>query len=209
MKFVSDSIAWAKRTFAIRFDSSPIGSAPALAEFVRARSSYIAQTSLYGYLKARMGTRYRVYFEDEVFAASIRLAAARLFCTCLADLTLFAAAAIRRGGPLDDAAAAKLAREVYTAALAEGLAGYDNAEVVGTAADQFAQRLAVIDWELSCDPYRSFAQSEADLVRFAPVIDEFKEMDREIIVNSIRFRWRDVREQLARRLVPGSFPDGP
>jgi hypothetical protein len=179
-----------------------------LVDFVRSRSSYIAQTSLYGYLKARMGTRYRTIFEDDVFAAAIRHAAAQLFGSCLADLTLYATAVIRKGALLEDEAAANLAHGVFTAALAEGLAEFDNAEVIKAATESFAGRLAVIDWEASCDAYHTFAQSEADLVRFAPVIDEFKELDREIITNSIRFRWRDVREQLAKRLAPRGFLDG-
>ena len=37
-------------------------------------------------------------------------------------------------------------------------------------------------------------------MRFAPVIDEYKALDREIVTNSIRFRWRDARDQLRRRL---------
>lgn len=32
------------------------------------------------------------------------------------------------------------------------------------------------------------------------VINEFKELDREIVTNSIRFRWRDVRETCRRRV---------
>ena len=62
------------KALAIRFDKSPIDSVDGLAEFARTRSSYVAQTSLYGYLKARMGTRFPVYFEDEVFSVSIRAA---------------------------------------------------------------------------------------------------------------------------------------
>jgi len=201
-------MAWVKRTFAARFESGPIDSSPALVDFVRSRSSYIAQTSLFGYLKARMGTRHRELFEDDVFSASVRLAAAQLFGSCLADLTIFATAAIRNGAPLDDEAAAKLAHDTFTAALAEGLENYGNAAVIEAATGGFAGRLATIDWEASCDAYRTFAHSEADLVRFAPVIDEFKELDREIITNSIRFRWRDVREQLAKRLVPSGFLSG-
>jgi hypothetical protein len=43
------------------------------------------------------------------------------------------------------------------------------------------------------------------LLRYAPIVDEFKELDREIVRNSIRFRWRDVRAQLRRRLRPEAF----
>jgi len=45
----------------------------------------------------------------------------------------------------------------------------------------------------------AFAGSVADLIRFAPVVDEFKMLDGKFVANSIRFRWRDVREQFRRR----------
>ena len=46
----------------------------------------------------------------------------------------------------------------------------------------------------------AFAGSIDDLIRNAPVVDEFKALDAPIVRNSIRFRWRDVREELRRRL---------
>ena len=45
-----------------------------------------------------------------------------------------------------------------------------------------------------------FSGSAADVVRFAPVSEEFKALDRTIVENSTRFRWIGVRDQLARRL---------
>jgi hypothetical protein len=46
----------------------------------------------------------------------------------------------------------------------------------------------------------AFAGSERDLVRHAPVIEDFKRLDGEIVGSSIRFRWRDVREQFGKRV---------
>ena len=56
-----------RRVFGIRFDKSPIQTVEALTDFVETRAAYVAQTSLYGYLKTRMGTRYPHMFRDEVF----------------------------------------------------------------------------------------------------------------------------------------------
>ena len=81
-----------KRTFSIRFDKSAIESIDSLAEFIQTRSAYVAQTSLYGYLKTRMGTRFRQVFEDDTFLPSINRAKWRTYGACLSDLTVFAAA---------------------------------------------------------------------------------------------------------------------
>ena len=59
-----------------------------LCSFVSSRSSYVAQVSLYGYLKARAGTRYVSLIKDPLFASSMKRARDRIFFACLMDLTL-------------------------------------------------------------------------------------------------------------------------
>ncbi len=195
-RFLPDAL----RVLALRFDRSPFLSVDPLEEFVRTRSSYVAQTSLFGYLKARMGTRYRVMFEDDVFSHAIRTAAAKLFGSCLSDLSIYAASKCRIAGNLNDAQTAALAGRLFFGALEKGLEGFPDAQVSADAISRFRQRTTVLDWDRADDISLTFATSEADLVRFAPVVDEFKELDREIVMNSIRFRWRDIREQMKRRL---------
>lgn len=194
------------RLMALRFDRSPFESVAMLEMFVRTRSSYIAQTSLFGYLKARMGTRFRVLFEDDVFSHAIRVAAARLFGSCLADLTIYSVSLCRDSGGLTEPEATALAAHLYDLGLEQGLAGFPDKDddVRNEATARFRQRLAFLDWDQADDISITFSSSEADLVRFAPVVDEFKELDREIVMNSIRFRWRDIREQLRKRLQGGS-----
>ena len=188
------------RTLAVRFDRSPIASVEALVAFVRTRAAYVAQTALFGYLKTRMGTRYPALFQDPVFAASIRQARAEVFLSCLSDATVFAVAVAAGDGRLDRGACAALAEHCYRSALAESLADLD-AEAASTAAvERFRRRAARTDWARSADGAAAFAGSERDLIRHAPVIDQFKELDRAIVANSIRFRWRDVRAQFRKRV---------
>ena len=186
--------------FALRFDKSPIGSPEALVDFARARSAHVAQTSLYGYLKTRMGTQFPRFFEDDTFSASIRIGAEKLFVSCLADLTVFAVARVVRDGRLAPDEAAALAGHCFR----EGLerARGDGGAVAVAAGDlaAFDRRASRAPWPQAAEGASAFAGSEEDVVRFAPVVDAFKKHDREIVANSIRFRWRDVREQLTRRL---------
>ena len=186
--------------FGPRFECHRLDTPELLAGFLHTRSSYVAQTSLYGYLKARMGTSYRIYFEDDAFSASIRMAAAKLFLSCLADLTVFAVALAERDGALPPGGAAALAARCFRQAADQGLADSGTDTVPAEALARLDLRLQTTDWSAAAEGRHAFAGSEADLVRFAPVIDEYKALDREIVMNSIRFRWRDVRDQLRRRL---------
>ena len=83
-----------RRIFGVRFDKSPIQTLDSLVEFIQSRAAYVAQTALYGYLKTRMGTRFRVIFEDDEFAPSINNAKWSTYGACLSDLTVFAAATV-------------------------------------------------------------------------------------------------------------------
>ena len=191
------------KALAERFDRSPIDSVETLTHFVQTRSAYVAQTALYGYLKTRMGTRYRDLFQDEVFAGAIRLAAIRVFVSSLGDLTVFTVAVAREHGDLDADEAAALARLCFDDAMRRVLEGEDPDEVSAEMAADFRGRVDGIRWYDAAVGENAFAGSAADLVRFAPVIDEFKQLDSGIVSNSIRFRWRDVRSQFRKRV------DGP
>lgn len=183
-----------------RFDVSPLDSVDALGAFVRTRASYVAQTALYGYLKTRMGTKFRILFEDPVFSRSIRISAGKVFASCLGDLTIFAVANVVRSTDLAPEKAVGLARHLFRSGLAEGLAALAPDERPDGPEAAFDDRLEGVSWPGLADGRAAFGGSEGDLIRFAPVSDEFKALDDQIVSNSIRFRWTDVREQLQKRL---------
>ena len=45
-----------------------------LKEFIQKKSAWVSQVTLYNYLKTRMGTKYVLHFDDEVFLSSINTA---------------------------------------------------------------------------------------------------------------------------------------
>jgi hypothetical protein len=61
-------------------------------------------------------------------------------------------------------------------------------------------RVARTDWLAVGNDEAAFTESPAGLVRWAPVMDELKELDEEIVLNSVRFRWQEVRRDFARDL---------
>ena len=60
-----------------------------LSEFIQKKSSWVSQVTLYGYLKTRMGTKYVLMFDDEIFLSSINKAKWNIYVVALQDLTLY------------------------------------------------------------------------------------------------------------------------
>lgn len=152
-----------------------------------------------------MGTSFRRHFEDDMFSGVIRTSAARLFAFCLADLTIFAVAVVRSGeamagDKMSDEMAVALARHCFEEALSQGVAAEDRDHLPDGIFETFHARVAETDWDTASDGETSFRGSARALIDCAPVVDEFKDLDREIVTNSIRFRWRDVRETCRRRV---------
>lgn len=188
----------------VRRESGPVDTVEALSRFVSTRAAFMAQKTLYGYLKTRMGTRYPSMFEDDAFVASIDVAKLQVYVACLADLALFAAWRTRQGAaqPLEAEACRALALGCFRRGLADNAA--PGAAVAafspaGAEAD-FERRLAFWDWDGGPEGADIFSESPAALVRWAPIAPELKQFDQEIVENSIKFKWREVRGDLDRRL---------
>jgi len=197
------------KTFFMRLRNDPFHSLDDLGEFLQTRASFVAQVTLFGYLKTRMGTKHRVLFEDEVFSVAIQDAAARLFTTCLADITLYTMARLVRDGGLEQARASKLAQEIYSKHIRIGLEDFPREElrekIISDGDSRMAGRIKVAKWPELVDIYGTFRPSEVDIIRFAPVSEDFKERDKTIVGNSVRLKWNDIRAQLVKRLKEPEF----
>lgn len=186
----------------IRRDSGPIDSIESLCGFVSTRSAFVAQKTLYGYLKARMGTRYPSLFEDDVFVSSIDVAKMHVFAACLSDLAVYAAYRALRDQDLEDSARRDLALCCFNSGLADN---EDQARGVRSfsiedAETAFERRLAFLDWKLGATGAVLFTASPAALFEWAPIAPELKRDDKEIVENSIKFTWREIRAQLDKRI---------
>lgn len=195
------------RVLTLRFDKSGISTLGDLVDFTQTRSAYVAQTSLYGYLKTRMGIRYPTVFEDEVMLASINLAKWRVFCACTSDLSIFVAATIADSAGLDKPATKALALHCFSTVIGETFKDSDYAYLAGEVTKAFKARVKQVDWEQMAELENAFKVSPEDLVKYAPVIDDYRERDQEIVMNSIRFRWRDIREQFRKRCEAPAIAD--
>ena len=189
-----------RKIFGTRFDKSPIQTVDKLIEFIHTRSAYVAQTALYGYLKTRMGTRFRYVFTDEKFVPSINHSKWLTYGACLSDLSIFAAAMSAKTNRLQPTQIRALAEQCFTTALEHTFDDDDSAKVIEEVREAFLARLDDVHWPNAAVGEAAFAASPQVLIESAPIADALKNEDRNIVINSIRFRWRDVREQLRRRI---------
>lgn len=178
----------------------PIDSAEALARFLQERASFLAQTSLYGYLQTRAGMRYPQLFDDDAFVASINIAKWQLWLDCLSDLTVYAGSRIAQHHPDETPRLAHAFVEVLDSVLARVGTPAEAGPDFEPHAERVRRRIARTDW-LSIGPDEAaFTESPAGIVRWAPVRDDLKALDEEIVRNSVRFRWQAVRRDFAAQL---------
>ncbi|MEL0113257.1 MAG: hypothetical protein VW835_16125, partial [Rickettsiales bacterium] len=64
----------------------------------------------------------------------------------------------------------------------------------------FWGRLSEIEWEEQARDRAIFTESPRALYRWAPIADELKKQDADIIGNSISFTWSEIRQRYLRRL---------
>jgi hypothetical protein len=180
--------------------STAIADPGALQSFLDTRSNFIAQSALYGYLRTRAGMRHPQLFTDDVFVRSINIAKWRLWLACLGDVSVFAGGLLTRSANGNAEIAARIISGVVEGILeVKGLPTDAGSEYFADA-QRLRSRIASCDWTTVGDDDSAFSDSPDALLRYAPIIDELKELDAPIVRNSVRFRWQDVRRELRRDL---------
>lgn len=190
------------RGIAERLDRTPIDSVERLNLFARTRASYVAQTALFEYLKARMGTQFREYFMDDEFSRAIRDSSVKVFVSSLSDLTVHVVAVVTERQRLGRPESEAMARQCFDRGMLDALSDVDNRKIPPDARGRFDLRLREVDWGEAAAGDAAFALSPADLVRYAPVVEEFKKLDRGVVATSIGHKWREVRTAFRQRAVP-------
>lgn len=197
-----------RSAFSFRRDTAPIDSLERLEYFVATRAAYVAQKTLYGYLKTRIGTRFPRVFEDETFVKSINIAKFQVFAACLSDLAIYATAhALAETSILNDTRNA-VALRCYRRGLDDNIDQAPKEFSVEDSLKTFQDRLAVTDWSFGAKQRQNFSRSPVALLKWAPIADHLKAEDAEIVENSIKFTWRDIREQYQKRLDMEAMSNG-
>ena len=174
----------------------PVKTRKELINFIDSRAAFVSQITLYTYVKARAGTQYPKLFENTDFLTSLKIARWHIYGAAVCDLTLFAAAQLRVHGGLSNDAAEQFAASI----LDHILPNYPQDDI---ADDKFAamcargkQRAAIANWSNIAVGPAAFQSSSDAVFRWAPIADELKCDDEEILRNSIHLRWIGVRRDL-------------
>jgi hypothetical protein len=190
--------------FGRKIRQQPIDSPETLSRFLDERASFVAQTSLYGYLRTRAGMRYPELFDDDVFVASINIAKWHLWLDCLADISVFAGSRIAQHAPRELLRIAPMMTSLTENILARTGIPAEAGSEYQAHAGQVRTRLMRTDWLALGEDEAAFVASPASLVRWAPVLEELKALDEAIVLNSVRFRWQEVRRDFSQLVdLPG------
>ena len=161
-----------------------INSKKDLQKFIQQRSAHVTQTTLYGYLKTRIGVKFTAMVEDDVFSKSINIAKWNIYTTAIADCAfyVFSYLIVEKNLKENDC------KEIYLNILENEKANGLTDEIYQRAKQEFLNRHDKINF----NKYyleNPFKESCLALYNWAPIADELKTLDKEIVLNSMRLKW--------------------
>ena len=167
-----------------------INSKEDLQNFVQERSAHVTQTTLYGYLKTRIGTRFAIMVEDEKFSNSINIAKWNIYIAAISDLTLYVFSYLVSEKNLKQNDAETIFMNIINNEIKNGLDQtiYENAK------KEFILKLKSINWQ-KFHSENPFKDSGLALYNWSPIADELKVLDKEIVLNSIKLKWNLVENE--------------
>ena len=115
-----------------------------LKKFIQQKSAWVTQVTLYNYLKTRMGTRYVLHFDNEVFLSSINKAKWNIYYVDLQDLTLYSFSYLNYFFKYEDTAKSKM---IYEEILQDELKNGIPEDIIAKGKATFDKRLDEIDWK--------------------------------------------------------------
>ena len=158
--------------------------------FIQERSAHVTQTTLYGYIKTRIGSRYAMMFEEEVFLKSINLAKWNIYMTALTDCTFYVFSYLIDKKNLKQNDALEVFIEILDNEKNNGLENnlFENTKL------EFNQRLQGINWK-TYHQDNPFKNSGLSLLKWSPIAENLKVLDKEIVLNSIKLKWNLIENE--------------
>ncbi len=161
-----------------------------LKDFIQARSAHVTQTTLYGYLKTRMGHKFTLMVDDETFSKSINLAKWNIYMVALADCAFYVFSYLITEKNLKE----NDCKDTYLSILENEKKNGLSEEIYERAKSDFSKRLEVVDFKkYYLDD--AFKESGIALYNWSPIADELKVLDKEIVLNSIKLKWNLVENE--------------
>ena len=162
-----------------------------LEHFIQTKSAWVTQVTLYNYLKTRMGTRYVLHFDNDVFMASLDIAKWNIYSVALQDLTLFTFSYLKVNFNYQNIDRSK---EIFSKILDDEISNKMPLDIIEEAKKTFNERLQNTNWEIY---YKDlpFNLSALSLYKWAPIAEELKTLDRKIVLNSMILKWDIIKKE--------------
>ena len=162
-----------------------------LRNFIQRKSAWVSQETLYGYLKTRMGAKYILMFEDEIFLGSINKAKWNIFAVALQDLTFYCLSYLKNNSNFDATLSAK---DIHEEILSDEIKNEMPNDIIDLSKKKFNERLEKIEWQ---SYYNSlpFNESALALYEWSPIAEELKSLDRKIVLNSMILKWDNIKKE--------------
>ncbi|MDC0530105.1 esterase [Pelagibacteraceae bacterium] len=167
-----------------------INSKKDLQKFIQQRSAHVTQNTLYGYLKTRMGHKFTIMVDDEVYSQSINLAKWNIYMVALADCTFYTHSYLMNEKGLKENNSKEIYFNIISSEKENGL----SVEIFEKANTEFLQRYENIDFK---NYYidKPFHESCLALYNWSPIADELKILDKKIVLNSMKLKWNLIVEE--------------
>ena len=164
---------------------------PELKDFIQKKSAWVSQETLYGYLKTRMGAKYVLMFDDEIFLGSINKAKWNIYAVALQDLTFYCLSYLKNNSNFDQTSNAS---DIYQKILVEEIKNKMPSDIIESSKKKFNERLEKIDWQKY---YLNlpFNKSALALYEWSPIAEELKSLDKKIVLNSMILKWDNIKKE--------------
>ena len=162
-----------------------------LKDFIQRKSAWVSQETLYGYLKTRMGAKYILMFEDEIFLGSINKAKWNIYAVALQDLTFYCLSYLKNNLNFDQTSKAK---NIYEEILNEEKNNQMPSDIIENSIKKFNERLEKINWQ-KYHLNLPFNESALALYEWSPIADELKTLDKKIVLNSMILKWDNIKKE--------------
>jgi len=159
--------------------------------FIQTKSAWVSQVTLYSYLKTRMGTKYVLHFDNDVFMSSVNLAKWNIYSVALQDLTFFTFSYLKVNFNYQNVDQAK---EIFNKILDDEISNKMPLDIIEKSKDDFDERFQNLNWENYFNDL-PFNPSALSLYKWAPIADELKTLDRKIVLNSMILKWDIIKKE--------------
>ena len=167
-----------------------INSKEDLQKFIQQRSAHVTQNTLYGYLKTRMGHKFTIMVDDEVFSQSINIAKWNIYMVAIADCTFYTFSYLINEKNLKENDSKEFFLNIIKKEKENGL----SEEIYVKAKEIFLKRYETIDFNKYYleNPFKESCEA---LYHWSPIADELKVLDKKIVLNSMSLKWNLVIDE--------------